>query len=139
MSNSSIWPTDRILSSATTPCQSEPWSNNNEEVFHSPPKILDYSLAIRLFTVISMTLLVGDVLSPRRDAVRVFYSSSRLDTRPWFELYPPVVMIVAVVKSINILDTWPAPELCHNLRNGCVEDWQLPLQQASSFHATDIN
>ena len=36
MSNSSIWPIDRTLSSATTLSQSEPWSNGNEEVFHIP-------------------------------------------------------------------------------------------------------
>ena len=32
MSDSSIWPIDRILSAATSPGQSEPGSNGNEEV-----------------------------------------------------------------------------------------------------------
>ena len=36
MSNSSIWPTDRTLSSVTTPGQSEPGSDGNEEVLHIP-------------------------------------------------------------------------------------------------------
>ena len=34
---SSIWPIDRTLSGATTPGQSEPWSNSNEGVLRIPP------------------------------------------------------------------------------------------------------
>ena len=37
MSNSSIWPIDRILSAATTPGQSGTGSHGNEEVPHIPP------------------------------------------------------------------------------------------------------
>ena len=39
MSNSSIWPIDRVkkkISSATNPGQSEPGSNGNEVVLHVP-------------------------------------------------------------------------------------------------------
>ncbi len=36
MSNSSIWPIDRTLSGATTPGQSRPGSNGNEEVLFIP-------------------------------------------------------------------------------------------------------
>ena len=36
MSNSSIWPIDGTLSSATTPGQSRPGSDSNERVFHIP-------------------------------------------------------------------------------------------------------
>ena len=36
MSNSSIWPIDRTLSGATTPGQSGPGSNGNEEVLRIP-------------------------------------------------------------------------------------------------------
>ena len=36
MSNSSIWPIDRTLSDATSPSQSGPGSNGNEEVLHIP-------------------------------------------------------------------------------------------------------
>ena len=36
MSNSFIWPADRILSGATTPGQSRPESNSNEELFYIP-------------------------------------------------------------------------------------------------------
>ena len=36
MSNSSIWPLDRTLSSATTFSQSEPGSNSNEGVLYIP-------------------------------------------------------------------------------------------------------
>ena len=35
---SSIWPIDRTLSGATTSGQSEPGSDDNEEVPHIPPK-----------------------------------------------------------------------------------------------------
>ena len=35
--NNSIWPIDLILSGATTPDLSEPGSNGNEGVFHTPP------------------------------------------------------------------------------------------------------
>ena len=36
MSNSSIWPIDRILSGATTPGQSGPASNDYESLLHIP-------------------------------------------------------------------------------------------------------
>ena len=36
MSNSSIWPIDRILSGATTPDQSGLWSDDNKEILHIP-------------------------------------------------------------------------------------------------------
>ena len=36
MTNSSIWPIHRTLSGATTSGQSEPWSDDNEEVLHIP-------------------------------------------------------------------------------------------------------
>ena len=36
MSNTSIWPIDRILSGATTPGQSEPESDDNERVLCIP-------------------------------------------------------------------------------------------------------
>ena len=36
MSNSSIWPTDRTLSDATTPGQIGPGSDGNEGVLHIP-------------------------------------------------------------------------------------------------------
>ena len=43
MSNSSIWPIDRTLSSATTPDKSEPGSDGNEGVLHIPkaPALLE--------------------------------------------------------------------------------------------------
>ena len=36
MSNSSIWPIDRTLSGATSPCPSEPRSNGNEVILNIP-------------------------------------------------------------------------------------------------------
>ena len=43
MSNSSIWPIDRILSSATTLGQSGPWSDGIEGILHIPqaPALLE--------------------------------------------------------------------------------------------------
>ena len=38
MSNSSIWPIDRILSGATTPDQSGPRSNDKEKLLHIPQR-----------------------------------------------------------------------------------------------------
>ena len=56
VSNSSIWPIDRTLSGATILRQNEPGSDDNEEVLHIPQSSIDWSLAIRLFNVISRTL-----------------------------------------------------------------------------------
>ena len=36
MSSISIWPTDKTLSGVTTPGQSRPGSNGNEEILHIP-------------------------------------------------------------------------------------------------------
>ena len=59
---SSIWLIDRSLSGATTPGQSGPGSIGYEGVLHTPQKLQHYrSLTIRLFNVISRTL-VGGVL-----------------------------------------------------------------------------
>ena len=58
MSDSSFCPRDRILSGATTPGQSGPGSNGNEKVL-CPPLQHYWSLAIRLFSVISRTLVWG--------------------------------------------------------------------------------
>ena len=77
MSNTSIWPIDRTLSSATTQDQSGPESNGNEGVLHIPQNFTDKSLAIRWFNFISRAL-VGGVLPLCRDAVGVFYSPSWL-------------------------------------------------------------
>ena len=52
-----IWPIDRILSAATTQGQIEPGSNSTEEVLHIPQKLQGWSLAIRLFSVLSRTLI----------------------------------------------------------------------------------
>ena len=67
---SSIWPIDRALSGATALGQSRPRSDGNKGVLHIPQNS-------RLFSVISRTLVEG-VLHICRDAVGVFYNSSRL-------------------------------------------------------------
>ena len=61
---SSIWLIDKTLSGATNPGQSEPGSDGNEGVLlHFPNLQYYWSLSIRLFIVISRTL-VGDGLTP---------------------------------------------------------------------------
>ena len=79
MSNSSIWPIDRTLSSATTLSQSRLGSNGNEEVFH----ILQSSSITGASPLDCLVSYAGHSLGRRvlplcRDAVGVFYSPSRL-------------------------------------------------------------
>ena len=76
MSSSSIWPIDKNLSGSTTPSQRESGSNCNEGVLYIPLKLQGWIIAIRLFNVISKTL-VGGVLHLSRNPVGVFYSPNR--------------------------------------------------------------
>ena len=62
MSNNSVWPIDRTLSSTNTSDQSGPGSNGNEEVLHIPLS----------------SSIIGRGLPLCRDAVGVFYSPIRL-------------------------------------------------------------
>ena len=64
---SSIWPTERTLSSATSLGQSGPGSNGNVEILRIPQSS---SLNIRLFSV---RTLLGIVLPLCRDAVDAYY------------------------------------------------------------------
>ena len=60
------------------PYQSGEGSDGNEEILHIPQKLQHYwNLMIRLFSVISKTLIAG-VVSLCRDGVSVFYSPSWL-------------------------------------------------------------
>ena len=72
---SSIWLTDRTLSGATTPGQSGPGSDGNEEVL--PPKLQHYwDLNIRYFKVISRILIRGFCPSAGNQSV---YSTAPTD------------------------------------------------------------
>ena len=76
MSNSSIRPLDRTLSSATTPDLREPGSDDNEEVL----RISQRSRITRsspLDCLMSTGHFLG-VLTLCRDAVGIFYTPSRL-------------------------------------------------------------
>ena len=44
--NRTIWPIDGTLRDITTPSQSEPWSNGNEKILHTPPE-LQFSVKLR--------------------------------------------------------------------------------------------
>ena len=61
MSKSSIRPIDRTLSGITTPYQSGPGSDGNEEVLFIHKSCKYWRLSIRLFSVISRTLVCGDL------------------------------------------------------------------------------
>ena len=94
MSNISIWPMDRTLTSVTTPDKSRIGCNGNKEIARIPKssrtgtsqwvtthssKLYHYwSLIIRLFSVINRSLFGWRVSLFNRDAVGVFYSRSRL-------------------------------------------------------------
>ena len=72
MSNSYVWPIDRILSGATSLDQSEPGNDGNEGVLRIPQiSSITGASYTRLFNVLSGTL-VGE------DAVSEFYNPSRL-------------------------------------------------------------
>ena len=77
MSNSSIWPIDRILSGATTLGQSGPWSNGNEEVLHifQSSCITEVLPSDCLMSYLGHSL--GGVLLFCRDAVGIFYNPSQ--------------------------------------------------------------
>ena len=76
MWNSSIWPIDSTLSSATTPEWTWEWWQWRGTP-HSPKLLHYWTLTIRLFNVISRTL-IWKVLPLCRDAVGVFCSNSWL-------------------------------------------------------------
>ena len=76
---SSIWPIDRTLSGVTTPSQTGPVSDGNEEVLRIPQSssITGTSASDCLVLNPGHSLVEG-VLSLCKDAVGVFYSPSRL-------------------------------------------------------------
>ena len=77
MSNSSVWPIDRILSGAITPSQSGPGSDGNERVL-GIPQILTITVASSSDCFVSyQDARWNGVLSLCRDAVGIFYSPSR--------------------------------------------------------------
>ena len=73
MSNCSIWPIDRTQSGATTPGQSGPGSDGNEEVLHVPQRssITGTSSSDCLMSYTGHSLARGNLLLCR-DAVGVF-------------------------------------------------------------------
>ena len=89
MSNCSIWPTDRILSGATTPSQSGPQSNGKEGVLRIPES---YSIT-RASPSNCLVSYAGHPLAERgsdlicRDAVGVFYCPNRLGWGGWVNVY----------------------------------------------------
>ena len=75
---SSIWPIERTLSSATTPGQSGPGSDSNEEVLRIPPNssIIEASPSDCLMSYPGHSL--GKVLPLCREAISGFYSPNWL-------------------------------------------------------------
>ena len=78
MQFSSLWTIDRTLSDATTPSQSRPGSDSNEGVLRIPQdsSIIGTSPLDCLVSYPKHSL--SDILLLCRDAVGIFYTSSRL-------------------------------------------------------------
>ena len=74
---SSIVNDEIFLAGTTTPCQSGPGSNIIEGVFFTP-KLLNWSLTIRCFMIISRTLIGRRILLLSRDTFSIFYSYNQL-------------------------------------------------------------
>ena len=85
MQFSSIWSTDRNLTGATTPGQSEPDSNGNEGMLRIPQNsnIIGTSPSDCLVSYLGHSLAVGGVLPLYRGAIGVFYCPSQLDKGIW--------------------------------------------------------
>ena len=86
MQLSSIWPIDKTLSRATTPSQwtREWWLWRGTP--HSPKLLHYWSLTIRLFSVISRTL-VGGGLTPLQSIIINFHKSKDHWNIPYLEHY----------------------------------------------------
>ena len=76
MSNSSMWPIDRTWSGATTPGQSGPGSNGNEEVLHIPQSSKTRASTSESF-VISRTLIGVGFYSYAK--IQLVYSTAPAD------------------------------------------------------------
>ena len=61
MLNSCIWPVVKPLSSATSPSQSGPGSNSDEELLHIFQSYKTWNFTIKLFSVISRILMVKEL------------------------------------------------------------------------------
>ena len=110
ISNNSTWPIDRTLSGATTPGQSGPGSDGNERVLQralQSSSIPGVSLTIRLFNVISRSLIVLFFLPLYRDAVDVFYSPSRLGSSGMNSEFPSRLAATPRFKSLIYLTIYP--------------------------------
>ena len=92
------WPIDRILSGATSLGQSGPRSKGN---IHSPKLQHYWSLTIRLFSVISRTL-IEEVLPLWRDAVGIFYRLGQF----YVEHYKIKKWILMGIISYQTLQYW---------------------------------
>ena len=77
----SIWPIDMTRSGATTPGQSEPGSDGNEEVLHIPQISSITEVSAWDCLVSYPRYLLGDVLPLCRDAVGIFYSPNQLGNK----------------------------------------------------------
>ena len=73
---SSIWPIERTLSGATTPSQSGPGSEGNEEVLCILQRSNITGASPSDFLVSYQDTFVGGVLDLWRDVISVFYSRS---------------------------------------------------------------
>ena len=76
MSNSSIWPIDRSLLGVTTPGQSRPGSDDNEEVLYIPQNFKSGASLSDSFVLYPGYSLLGEGLTLLGDAIGVFCKPS---------------------------------------------------------------
>ena len=124
MSNSSIWPIDRTLSSATTQGLRGPGSNGNEGVLRIPQTLALLEPHHQFhFNVILKTPVMERrrYLTPYRGAVVVFYCSTRRGGKQtyihtyvytyWYtvynqNIYPLSVFYTCLLPSLWTKNTW---------------------------------
>ena len=127
MSNSSIWPTDRTLSGATTLGQSRPESNGNEEGLHvSQSSRAGASLSDGLMSY-SVHSFERGVLPLSRDAVNVFYSHNRQGWESLESHYQPINQFFLDAKNSGVLKlTNPSKAFLVGFQFLCLMAYQPP-------------
>ena len=94
MSNSSIWPLNRTLSSSTTPDLSEPRIHGNVGVFPIPQSSSITGASLSDCLTLYVRIIVGGVLPLGKEAVNEFYNPSQLDWLiVWFVVFTVCLLL----------------------------------------------
>ena len=133
---SCIRPIDRTPSGVSTPGQSEPGSNGNEGVLRIPPKLQHYlNLTIRLFSVISMTLVARWGFYPPAEMQSV-YSTAPSN---WPSIYIYIVRILIIHRCMYVCNCNPGKKAHHSkIFTGAIHlIWSLRINQFTVQFATE--